>query len=119
MSQSDQDAMICRAAELADGWDVIDCEFVKAPWLPVCRIRADILEQHELDALAAQLVRQLLAQGFDVHIDIQGSCFDAPGMWVEITDLTYSNTSKFERDARNGYSMNLISSIVEFDSEPA
>lgn len=67
-----------------------------------------------LDALATQLWRQLLAQGFDVEIDIQGSTFEAPGMWVRITDMVYSNTERFEKDARENHSMNLIEVFIDF-----
>ena len=64
--------------------------------------------QWVLDALAAQLVRQVLAAGFDVHIDIQGSHFEAPGFWLEITDMNLSESRRYERDARDSESLNTM-----------
>ena len=66
-----------------------------------------------LDILAAQLVEQVLDLTFDLSISIQGASFDAPGMWVEITDMQLSDTQRFEFDAKAHYSMNLIRAIVD------
>lgn len=114
---------IRRGVELAEGWEINDRAYGEGLYSVQSRTRWQVTkgmpDQEFLDALAAQLVRQLLEQGFDVHIDIQGSTFDAPGIWIEITDMVYSNSFRYEKDARENWSVNLIESIVEFDSRPS
>ncbi len=66
-----------------------------------------------IDALAAQLKSQVLAAGYDIQIDIQGSTFEAPGMWIEITDIQFSDADRYQYDARNGEAMNTIKAIVD------
>ena len=111
--------LIREAVEMAEGWEWnwggAFCEAIQRS----CLFGRTIGEpkQWHLDALAAQLWRQALEQGFDVHVDVQGSTFDAPGTWVEITDMLYSVTKRYEQDARDGHSMNLISAFMEFHND--
>ena len=105
---------IRKAVELVDGWE-IEAEKDGRTWIMGSVFSGTIgaMKQPHLDALAAQLVRQALAKGFDIHIDIQGTHFEAPGMWIEITDMKLSSSQRFESDARFCIANNYIKAIVD------
>lgn len=104
---------IKRAVELAPGWE-IDYGHLSAPYNLVHAPNIDEMEPWELAALASALVEMVLKAGYDIHIDIQGSHFKAPGQWIEITDMELSETTRYERDARDNPDENTIEAIVQF-----
>lgn len=65
------------------------------------------------DTLAAQLARQVLQAGHDVEINVQGSTYDAPGIFIAITKMDLSETLKFECGYEGDVSIPLIRAIVE------
>jgi hypothetical protein len=72
------DDYILKAVELADGWSARMQEWghdIVGPDSLDAYALCEGIPLPVLDALATQLIRQSLQQGFDVHIDIQGSNF--------------------------------------------
>ena len=106
---------IREAVKLADGWERKMLGYFKCPMsrnLPNGP-KHKIAYGPGLDALAAQLVRQALANGFDFSIEIQGSHFEAPGCWIVIHDPIRSEQHRFESDAREDIAINKIRAIVD------
>ena len=102
---------IKEAVELCDGWEFDSPHRIYIRDTPHWW-SADEPPQYLLDALAAQLTRQVLAAGFDITNEIQGSHFEAPGQWIVIHDPVRSERHRFEYDARDPENENTIRAII-------
>ena len=98
---------IRKAVELADGIEFGDAED------ELIIAGEKITSRYGLDILAAQLVRQVLAAGHDITIEVQGSHFEAPGVWVSIHDPVKSEAHRREFDGRDNLDNNTIKAIVD------
>ena len=68
------DDYIKKAVELADGWEAADSNHIRGPVHPTTwLIVPDGVPQYALDALAAQLVRQVDAKGGNLIVVKQAS----------------------------------------------
>ena len=114
MSQSNQDALIRKAVELADGWlwatysdsDLCELELANgAYWYDDADspITPDQMPRTLLDALAAQLVRQVDALSYEI-ISSEGHCgvYDQDGQDILIEVMEYYDRT-----------MNTIKAIVD------
>ena len=114
--------LLKRAVEYADGFDETDSgkgfglsiEKLNGETWVWCFGTYEEPADFILDALAAQLERQLLQMGLDIDTEIQGSHFEAPGMWICIHDPIKSERTRFEKDVRFGVAENRINAIVQF-----
>ena len=118
MSQSNQDALIRKAVELADGWcwstysDSDLCELEQADgayWYDDADspITPDQMPRLLLDALAAQLVRQVDASLAEIDVDVaRGECF------VYLGDF-YSGLNNIAKAFGPDRTMNTLRAIVD------
>lgn len=106
--------IIRRAVEICPGFDLTENQLT-LPSGHYFTIDAESdVRQFMLDALAAALVMEVLAAGYDFSAEIQGAHFKAPGLWINIHDPVKSETHRAERDGRDDVSLNTIRVCVEF-----
>lgn len=106
-----------RGVELADGWSDRDFDdgVIFGELSDEWYLQDFGWPQSMLDAIAAQLVRQLLAAGYDISTETQGAHFEAPGIWITIHDPVKSERHRYEYDARDHEEHDaIIKAIVDF-----